>query len=125
MSRYMHIFFKSAIIAVLLTSATAHAGSGEILGFKLKSCGEKNCLSIDSEKAYSGMISANYAFATASIAITVKESKKTTLLQTQDVYFDSLSQKVFIRKMDGHKNTEAIYDLVSEKLSFYPLAPAS
>lgn len=99
--------------------------SAEITGFNLNSCGIKNCLKIESGKAFSGMIPASYAFDSASISIINKKTKKTTTVQAEDIFFDSVANKVFIRKMVEHKNAEAIYDLTTEKLSIYFMEPKS
>ncbi len=98
---------------------------GEITGFNLNSCGIKNCLVVSSSKAYTGMMSSSYAFDSASIAITDKKTKKTTTLNSEDTYFDSISNKIFIRKIAEYKNAEAIYDLATEKLSIYFQGPRS
>lgn len=65
----------------------------------------------------------SYAFNSASISITDKKTKKTTTIQTDDAFFDSVSNKIFIRKIAEYKNAEAIYDLKTEKLSIYFLGP--
>lgn len=98
---------------------------GEITGFNLNSCGVKNCLVVKSDKAYTGMMSSSYAFDSASIEITNKKSKKITTLSSADTYFDSVSNKIFIRRIAEYKNAEAIYDLATEKLSIYFQGPRS
>lgn len=108
---------------ILFTSGLQTALAGEITGFQLKSCGEKNCLSIESPKAFSGMIASSYAFEKAAIRIHEKNTSRVTALNSHDVYFDSVSQKIFIRSMAEHKNSEAIYDLKAETLALYPLPP--
>lgn len=110
---------------ILLAWGTQAAHAGEITGFQLKSCGEKNCLSISSPKAFSGIISTNYAFESAAIRIHEKTSQHITELNSHDVYFDAVSQKIYIRRMAEHKNSEAIYDLKAETLALYPLQSGS
>lgn len=65
------------------------------------------------------MLPSSYAFDFASITITDKKTKKSTTIQTNDAFFDSVSNKIFIRNIVEYKNAEAIYDLNTEKLSIY------
>jgi hypothetical protein len=116
------------LVMALLFSLPSQAffrTSGKITGFNLTSCGVKNCLSIESGKAFTGMIPSNFAFDSAFISIVDKKTKKTLKVQAEDIFFDSMSDKIFIRKMTEHKNAEAIYDLKTEKLSIYFVRPRS
>lgn len=65
------------------------------------------------------MMPSSYAFDSASITITDKKTRKSTTIQTDDAFFDSVSNKIFIRKIAERKDAEAIYDLKTEKLSIY------
>lgn len=116
------LFKVGGPILALLLSIQAHGSfgmHGEITGFNLNSCGLKNCLEIKSSKAFTGMLPSSYAFDSAFITITDKKTKKSTTIQTDDAFFDSVSNKIFIRRMVEYKNAEAIYDLSTEKLSIY------
>ena len=126
--RPFYLVRVGGLIIALLFSLQGQANfgmSGKITGFNLNSCGIKNCLSIESGKAFTGMIPSSFAFDSALISIVNKKTKKETKVQAEDIFFDSVANKIFIRKMAEYKNAEAIYDLKTEKLSIYPMGPRS
>lgn len=94
---------------------------GTLRNFNFYSCGQKNCIEITAKEAFTGNIPSNYAFDSALIVITDRSTKKTTNLNSQDVYLDSIANKLFIRQLPDQAGTQGIYDLVTEKLSIFQL----
>jgi hypothetical protein len=116
---------KGGLLLVLLISIKAFAGGGlrgEIRGFKLNSCGIKNCLVIRADRAFSGILSSSYAFDSAQIEVIEKQTDKKTIFDSNDAFYDGVTGKIFIRSIEQSRNTEVIYDLKTEEISYLPFA---
>lgn len=111
------------VFLIFLFSLRSYAGSGQITDFDLKTCGSKNCLRIHSKKAYLGFLPASYAFDFAKVEIVEKGSGKITPFTSSDAFYDGKGKKLYLRNLEKKNNVEAVYDLESEKLSFYFLGP--
>lgn len=125
----MRLIFKKhllkklgGLILAFLVSTTTKAYvnmTGKIDGFDLNLCGLKSCIRIESNQAFTSGISPGYALSAAVISLIHTESKNIRRLVAEDIFFDSRTDKIFIRKITEYKNTEAIYDLATEQLSLY------
>lgn len=119
--KFSHWLKRGGPFWVLLLSihGQAFGSNGVITDFKMSSCGKQNCIQLQASKAYSGMVSSNYAFESVNIVIKDKKTKKETRLRSSDAYFDSLSNKIYIRSIANSDGTEAIYDLETDTLATY------
>ena len=112
-----------ALLLVLIGTNEARATHGELTGFRLSSCGESSCLTIQAEQALAGRIPFTFAFADAVITIEDRQTNKRIQFKSNDAYFDSISDKLFMRQVSGldSKNVEAMYDLKSGELKLFTI----
>ncbi len=100
--------------------------SGIIKGFSLNSCGAKNCISIEAPKGYVGLFDGSYGFAKAKFVIVPVQKKglKRVLQKTEfnsnGLYYDVSSKKIFIRSITEQPGQEAYYDLETEEVRSFP-----
>ncbi len=110
----------------LVQPALGMSASGVIEGFSLNSCGAKNCISIEAPKAYVGAFAGSYGFSKAKFVIFpvqkqgVKRNIKRTEFNSNDLYYDFFSKKIFIRAIIERPGHEAYYDLETEEVRSFP-----
>jgi hypothetical protein len=123
-----HLCLLGGLIVALslVQPALGMSASGVIEGFSLNSCGAKNCISIEAPKAYVGAFAGSYGFSKAKFVIFpvqkqgVKRNIKRTEFNSNDLYYDFFSKKIFIRAIIERPGHEAYYDLETEEVRSFP-----
>lgn len=117
------MFFMGAPLLALLIPLKAFAltSTGEITGFKMKSCGESKCFAVVAEKMNEGLLAGNYFSKTATFSVENKKNKKKIIeLETQSLYYDNIHNFIYIKDVVGEK-AQYSYEISTETLQRFPL----
>lgn len=111
----LHVAITGGVIALLAYLGSAHGN--EVVGFKLSSCGLRQCIQVKSPKAWQSRFIPNYAFSSATILILDKKSQKVLkTIEARDVFYDLAIEKILIREPIKGLHHQAFYDVKAEQL---------
>ena len=121
---------RGLLLFLLFNFFTAHAMedmTSKIANFKLLHCGVNSCVKITAKQAVTSSLRLrDYAFDKAQFTLYNRTTKKMIKsFSTDDGFFDTQLQRVFLRNVEKNKNKEAIYDLLTEQLYEFNLEKSS
>lgn len=104
---------------LLLFSFSAFAAnlSGKIEGFVLSSCGPKYCHQLISPVAYVSRLQGHMAFDEVELSFLERETNHKITLHSEDVYYDVVIGKIFVRETGKKKTENYIFDVGEQKLT--------
>lgn len=103
---------------VLFSFAYASAFQGKLEKVSIVQCGVKSCATVAGASADVGLISTNVSLQNATLSVR-QNAGKIELYSAGEIYFDNISQRIYLRGVAELKNAEAFYDLKSETLTVF------
>jgi hypothetical protein len=107
-------------LIALLFCAFPSSGN-ELSEFRFQNCGTTRCVTIESPRAWQTAWNPSFAFAFARLTIYDRASHKALrVIESRDVYYDAVIEKVLLRTPVKGVHGESYYDLRSESLVTLP-----
>ena len=101
----------------LLLLFAIHAPAAELAGFALNTCGVKHCVKMRGERAWQSVFNSSYALARAELTIYSADGRRLLYrIQSRDVFYDTGSERIYLRNPVSGLQSESYYDLTTEDL---------